>query len=87
MAYDGNDEDGYQSSLHQAEEGLKAFADNGADISKINIGIAAYARPINSTPYWASWCSVHAVTKRWTIRIQLPADLKTHFTDMLRIGK
>lgn len=55
MAYDGNDEDGYQSSLHQAEEGLKAFADNGADISKINIGIAAYARPINSTPYWASW--------------------------------
>lgn len=55
MAYDGNDEDGYQSSLHQAEEGLKAFADNGADISKINIGIATYARPINSTPYWASW--------------------------------
>ena len=29
MAYDGNDEDGYQSSLQQAQEGLKAFADNG----------------------------------------------------------
>lgn len=55
MAYDGNDEDGYQSSLHQAEEGLRDFVNNGADISKINIGIAAYARPINSTPYWASW--------------------------------
>ncbi len=55
MAYDGNDEDGYQSSLHQAEEGLRDFVKNGADISKINIGIAAYARPVNSTPYWASW--------------------------------
>lgn len=55
MAYDGNDTDGYQSSLHQAEEGLYDFVKNGADISKINIGIAAYARPINSTPYWASW--------------------------------
>lgn len=55
MEYDGNDEDGYQSSLHQAEEGLRDFVNNGADISKINIGIAAYARPINSTPYWASW--------------------------------
>lgn len=55
MAYDGNDEDGYQSSLQQAQEGLKAFADNGADISKVNIGIAAYGRPINSTPYWAVW--------------------------------
>ncbi|MGN0544059.1 MAG: glycoside hydrolase family 18 protein [Acutalibacteraceae bacterium] len=55
MAYDGCDEDGYQSSLQQAQEGLRQFADNGADISKINIGIAAYGRPINSTPYWASW--------------------------------
>lgn len=55
MAYDGNDQDGYQSSLHQAEEGLRDFVKNGADISKINIGIAAYARPVNSTPYWASW--------------------------------
>lgn len=55
MAYDGNDEDGYQSSLQQAQEGLQAFIENGADISKINIGIAAYGRPVNSTPYWASW--------------------------------
>lgn len=29
MAYDGNDEDGYQSSLHQAEEGLRDFVNNG----------------------------------------------------------
>lgn len=55
MAYDGNDEDGYQSSLQQAEEGLREFVANGADISKINIGIAAYARPVNSTPFWAVW--------------------------------
>ncbi|MGN0532321.1 MAG: glycoside hydrolase family 18 protein [Eubacterium sp.] len=55
MAYDGNDIDGYQSSLQQAQEGVAAFAKNGADISKINIGIAAYGRPVNSTPYWAIW--------------------------------
>lgn len=55
MAYDGNDTDGYQSSLQQAEEGLRDFVKNGADISKINIGIAAYGRPVNSTPYWATW--------------------------------
>lgn len=55
MAYDGNDTDGYQSSLDQAQVGIAAFAENGADISKINIGIAAYGRPINNTPYWASW--------------------------------
>lgn len=55
MAYDGNDADGYQSSLDQAQSGIAAFAANDADISKINIGIAAYGRPLNSTPYWASW--------------------------------
>lgn len=55
MAYDGSDEDGYQSSLQQAQEGLRDFIDNGADISKINIGIAAYGRPVNGTPYWATW--------------------------------
>ena len=55
MAYDDNDTDGYQSSLQQAEDGVKAFVDNGCDLSKINIGIAAYGRPINTTPYWATW--------------------------------
>lgn len=55
MAYDGRDTDGYQSSLEQAEEGLKQFIDNGADIKKINIGIAAYGRPINLSPYWGTW--------------------------------
>lgn len=55
MAYDGNDKDGYQSSLQQAQDGIADFANNGADISKINIGIAAYGRPINSTPFWATW--------------------------------
>lgn len=55
MAYDGKDEDGYQSSLQQAQEGLADFIKNGADITKINIGIAAYGRPVNGSPYWASW--------------------------------
>lgn len=55
MAYDGNDTDGYQSSLDQAQVGIADFAENGADISKINIGIAAYGRPLNNTPYWANW--------------------------------
>ncbi|MGN0458538.1 MAG: glycosyl hydrolase family 18 protein [Eubacterium sp.] len=55
MAYDGNDIDGYQSSLQQAQEGIAAFKENGADITKINIGIAAYGRPVNSTPFWAVW--------------------------------
>ena len=55
MAYDGQDEDGYQSSLQQAQEGLKSFADKGADISKINIGIGAYSRPVNMSPFWGSW--------------------------------
>lgn len=55
MAYDGNDEDGYQSSLQQAQEGLQDFIDNGADVSKINVGIASYGRPVNGSPYWAVW--------------------------------
>lgn len=62
MAYDGNDMDGYQSSLQQAHEGLKAFVDNGADISKINIGIAAYGRPVNGSPYWAVWRNLDEAT-------------------------
>lgn len=62
MAYDGKDADGYQSSLQQAQTGLKAFADNGADIRKINIGIAAYGRPVNGTPYWASWRDLKEAT-------------------------
>lgn len=55
MAYDGRDTDGYQSSLEQAQEGLAEFVNNKADISKINIGIAAYGRPVSGTPFWASW--------------------------------
>lgn len=55
MAYDGRDEDGYQSSLEQAQYGLVDFLNNGADIKKINIGIAAYGRPLNGAAYWASW--------------------------------
>lgn len=62
MAYDGKDVDGYQSSLRQAQEGLQAFVDNGADISKINIGIAAYARPVTLTGYWGIWRTLEEAT-------------------------
>ena len=62
MAYDGSDMDGYQSSLQQAQEGLQAFIDNGADLSKINIGIAAYGRPVNGTPFWANWRDLEDAT-------------------------
>lgn len=62
MAYDGNDTDGYQSSLQQAQEGLQAFIRNGADVKKINIGIASYGRPVNSTPYWATWRGLQDAT-------------------------
>lgn len=55
MAYDGNDKDGYQSSLNQAQWGLVQFVKNGADLKNINIGIAAYGRPTNGAPYWPSW--------------------------------
>lgn len=60
MAYDGNDTDGYQSSLQQAEEGLHSFKLNGADISKINIGIAVYGRPLNGAAFWASWLALES---------------------------
>ncbi|MGN0560757.1 MAG: glycoside hydrolase family 18 protein [Candidatus Fimenecus sp.] len=73
MAYDGNDTDGYQSSLHQAQTGLQAFVDNGADISKINIGIAAYGRPINGTPYWAVWRNLQEATY-WNSRYETVHD-------------
>ena len=68
MAYDGNDKDGYQSSLHQAQEGLAAFLKSGADIKKVNIGIAAYGRPLNGAPYWADWKKVEGQNIYWESR-------------------
>lgn len=55
MAYDGKDKDGFQSGLQQAQDGVSAFVKNGADPKKINIGIAAYGRPLNGAPYWPFW--------------------------------
>lgn len=55
MAYDGHDEDGYQSSLDQAQYGLVDFVNNGAKLSQINIGIAAYGRPVEGGGYWPTW--------------------------------
>lgn len=65
MAYDGQDEDGYQSSLEQAQSGLVEFVKNGADLKQINIGIAAYGRPLNSAPYWADWRSLQGADLYW----------------------
>ncbi len=58
MAYDGNDEDGYQSSLEQAQIGLLDFLDKGVKLEQINIGIAAYGRPVDGATYWANWRDV-----------------------------
>lgn len=65
MAYDGNDKDGYQSSLEQAQSGLVDFVKNGADLKKINIGIAAYGRPLNGAPYWAEWRTMEGKDLYW----------------------
>lgn len=65
MAYDGNDEDGYQSSLNQAQWGLVQFVKNGADLKNINIGIAAYGRPTNGAPYWPFWKTVEGEHLYW----------------------
>ncbi|MDR1409812.1 MAG: glycoside hydrolase family 18 protein [Oscillospiraceae bacterium] len=58
MAYDGCDVDGYQSSLEQAQYGLLDFVNKGVDLKQVNIGVAAYGRPLNSAPYWAAWRDV-----------------------------
>lgn len=55
MAYDGRDDEGLQSTLDLAQQGLAAFAAKGADVSRINIGIAAYGRPLDGRPYWPFW--------------------------------
>lgn len=65
MAYDGRDEDGFQSSLEQAQSGLAEFVKNGADLKQINIGIAAYGRPLNSAPYWADWRKLEGANLYW----------------------
>lgn len=58
MAYDGFDQDGYQSSLDQAQQGLVDFVNNGANLKQINIGIAAYGRPTLGGGFWPSWRAV-----------------------------
>ncbi len=65
MAYDGNDMDGYQSSLDQAQWGLTDFVKNGADLKKINIGIATYGRPVNGAPYWPAWRDLEGRQLYW----------------------
>jgi len=86
MAYDGNDMDGFHSSLHQAQEGLVAFLNAGAQLSQINIGIAAYGRPINGSPYWKAWRDVpHA--NYWDNRyFVLDSDYQTPNAGQLYIG-
>jgi len=86
MAYDGNDMDGFHSSLHQAQEGLVAFLNAGAQLSQINIGIAAYGRPINGSPYWKAWRDVeHA--NYWDNRyFVLDSDYQTPNAGQVYIG-
>jgi GH18 family chitinase len=58
MAYDGADEDGFQSTQMQSVRGLADFVRSGADPRRINIGIAAYGRPANGAPFWPFWRNV-----------------------------
>lgn len=51
MAYDGNDQDGYQSSLEQAEEGLREFKANGADITKSTSALPPMAYLLTARPF------------------------------------
>lgn len=69
MAYDGRDKDGYQSSLEQAQSGLVELIENGADIKRINIGIAAYGRPLNGAPYWATWRDAKGENLYWNNKL------------------
>lgn len=57
MAYDDGNSEGWHSTFQKALEGLKAFSDNGFDLSKINIGIAAYGHPIDGAPNYINWQS------------------------------
>lgn len=65
MAYDGHDEDGYQSSLEQAQFGLKEFVEKGAKLSQINIGVAVYGRPVISAPLWPLWRDLEGKDLYW----------------------
>ncbi|MCL1951523.1 MAG: glycoside hydrolase family 18 protein [Oscillospiraceae bacterium] len=55
MAYDGRDRDGMQSTLQLAMADLPRFLEMGAELRRINIGIGAYARPLNGAPHWKPW--------------------------------
>jgi len=86
MAYDGNDMDGFQSSLQQAQEGLVAFLNAGAQLSRINIGIPAYGRPINGSPYWKPWRDL-ATANYWDNRyFVLDSDYQTPNAGQIYIG-
>lgn len=55
MAYDDGNSEGWHSTFQKALEGLKSFSDNGFDLSRINIGIAAYGHPIDGAPNYINW--------------------------------
>lgn len=56
MAYDGFDEYGDHSSFYtMCAEVLAKLEDKGIDMSKVNLGLPFYSRPIDSAAYWGNY--------------------------------
>ena len=63
MNYDGWDMDGFQSSLHQAQWDLNwLYEHRRLLLDKINIGIAAYGRPLTYQPFWGLWRDIEDIS-------------------------
>lgn len=59
MAYDMFDERGNHSTFYTScYEILNNLSRKGVDMSKINLGIPFYSRPVTSDSFWGSYCDV-----------------------------
>lgn len=59
MAYDSFDERGNHSTFYKScYEILKSLDKKGVDLSKVNLGLPFYSRPINGDSYWGSYKDV-----------------------------
>ena len=47
-----------EQQARQAQAGLLGFLEKGVDLKQINIGIAAYGRPVDGGQFWANWRDV-----------------------------